>query len=66
MQRQVYDVVFMDVQMPKWTDCKQKICELLSHKQRPYIVAMTAHAMAEDKGSVWPQEWMPTSRNRST
>ena len=51
VQRQVYDVVFMDVQMPEMDGLQatQKICELLSQKQRPYIVAMTAHAMAEDK-----------------
>jgi CheY-like chemotaxis protein len=49
--RQMYDVVFMDVQMPEmdgieatrhirahWSDCK-----------RPYIIAMTAHTMVGDR-----------------
>ncbi len=51
LQRQMYDVVFMDLQMPEmdgieatrhirahWSDCK-----------RPYIIAMTAHTMVGDR-----------------
>jgi len=49
--RNVYDVVFMDVQMPEMDGltATARIVNSLPREARPLIVAMTAHAMAEDK-----------------
>ncbi|MBT2302121.1 response regulator [Variovorax paradoxus] len=51
VQRQAYDVVLMDVQMPELDglDATRRICELIGAPQRPYIVAMTANAMQGDQ-----------------
>jgi len=46
-----YDVVFMDVHMPTLDgyDATKKIRSELSGNRQPYIVALTANAMKEDK-----------------
>ncbi|MBB3177531.1 response regulator [Variovorax sp. Sphag1AA] len=51
VQRQVYDVVLMDVQMPELDglDATRRICSLLGPGQRPHIIAMTANAMQGDQ-----------------
>jgi signal transduction histidine kinase/CheY-like chemotaxis protein len=51
VQRQAYDVVLMDVQMPELDglDATRQICTLLDAPQRPRIVAMTANAMQGDR-----------------
>jgi CheY-like chemotaxis protein len=51
VQRQTYDVVLMDVQMPELDglDATRQICTLLDPTQRPRIVAMTANAMQGDQ-----------------
>lgn len=51
VQRQAYDVVLMDVQMPELDglDATRQICKLLEAPQRPRIVAMTANAMQGDR-----------------
>jgi signal transduction histidine kinase/DNA-binding response OmpR family regulator len=51
VQRQTYDVVLMDVQMPELDglDATRQICTLLTPAQRPRIVAMTANAMQGDQ-----------------
>ena len=51
VERQRYDVVFMDVQMPgiDGLEATRRICEMLAPSERPYIVALTANAMKEDR-----------------
>jgi CheY-like chemotaxis protein/HPt (histidine-containing phosphotransfer) domain-containing protein len=51
LQRQPYDVVLMDVQMPELDglDASRKIRERWSAEKQPHIVAMTANAMPEDR-----------------
>jgi PAS domain S-box-containing protein len=51
LHQQPYDLVFMDVQMPQMDGLQatQEICQQWSEKSRPWIIAMTAHAMQSDK-----------------
>jgi signal transduction histidine kinase/DNA-binding response OmpR family regulator/HPt (histidine-containing phosphotransfer) domain-containing protein len=51
LERQRYDVVFMDVQMPEMDglEATREICRLWPPEQRPRIVAMTANAIKEDR-----------------
>jgi signal transduction histidine kinase/DNA-binding response OmpR family regulator len=51
VQRQSYDVVLMDVQMPELDglDATRQICALMPAESRPRIVAMTANAMQGDR-----------------
>lgn len=56
LHRQTYDVVLMDVQMPEMDglEATRRICELWTDgangcPRRPYIIAMTAHAMQGDR-----------------
>jgi signal transduction histidine kinase/CheY-like chemotaxis protein len=50
LQRQFYDVVLMDVQMPEMdgVEATQRIMTQLPAGRRPYIIAMTAHALTGD------------------
>jgi CheY-like chemotaxis protein len=51
VQRQTYDVVLMDVQMPEMDglEASRRITATLSAGERPRIVAMTANAMQGDR-----------------
>ena len=51
LSRQPYDVVLMDVQMPKMDGlmATRQICQELSLDCRPRIIALTANAMGEDR-----------------
>ena len=51
LERQPYDVVLMDVQMPEMDglDASRRICERWPDDSRPRIIAMTANAMIEDR-----------------
>lgn len=51
IERQVYDVVLMDVQMPEMDglEATRQICSRWQREQRPRIVAMTANAMQGDR-----------------
>jgi PAS domain S-box-containing protein len=51
LERQPYDVVLMDVQMPELDglDATRRIVERWPAESRPHIVAMTANALPEDR-----------------
>jgi PAS domain S-box-containing protein len=51
VERQSYDVVLMDVQMPELDglDASRRICERWPAGTRPRIIAMTANALPEDR-----------------
>jgi CheY-like chemotaxis protein/HPt (histidine-containing phosphotransfer) domain-containing protein len=51
VERQPYDVVFMDVQMPEMAglEATREITRRWSSEQRPRIVAMTANALQSDR-----------------
>jgi len=51
LERQPYDVVLMDVQMPELDglDASRRICERWPADVRPRIIAMTANALPEDR-----------------
>jgi CheY-like chemotaxis protein len=51
LERQRYDVALMDVQMPEMDglDATQRILSQFLPEERPYIIAMTAHALTGDK-----------------
>ncbi len=53
LERQPYDLILMDVQMPELdgVSATRLIHERWSDKQHPYIVAMTANAMEGDRES---------------
>ncbi len=51
LSRERYDLCFMDVQMPVMDglEATRQLRSLFSPEQRPYIAAMTANAMKEDR-----------------
>ena len=51
LERQPYDLVFMDMQMPRMDglEAARQICAQFAPDTRPRIVAMTANAMAGDR-----------------
>ena len=51
LHRQSYDVIFMDVQMPEMDglEATRQICKEWPQATRPWIIAMTAHAMQGDR-----------------
>jgi CheY-like chemotaxis protein len=51
VERQHYDVILMDVQMPEMDglEASRQICARWPRGQRPYIIAMTANAMQGDR-----------------
>ena len=51
LERQRYDVVLMDVQMPELDglDTSRRIHERWADGERPRIIAMTANALQEDR-----------------
>ena len=51
VQRQIYDVLFMDVRMPVMDglEATREICRRLPSERRPRIVAMSANALEDDR-----------------
>ena len=51
VNRQPYDVILMDVQMPEMDglEATRRLCAELSAEKRPRIIAMTANAMQGDR-----------------
>jgi len=51
LERQPYDVILMDVQMPEMDglEASRQICARWPRGQRPHIIAMTANAMQGDR-----------------
>jgi CheY-like chemotaxis protein len=51
LERQTYDVVFMDIQMPEMdgNEATKRIRERWDKDRQPYIIAMTAHALEGDR-----------------
>jgi len=51
LKQRPYDVILMDVQMPKMDglEATQRICNQWPPSQRPWIIAMTANALAGDR-----------------
>jgi two-component system, sensor histidine kinase and response regulator len=51
VMQQKYDLIFMDLQMPEMDglEATRIICSSTSRPERPYIVALTANAMEEDR-----------------
>jgi CheY-like chemotaxis protein len=51
VERQRYDLVLMDVQMPELDglEATRRICARWPRAERPYVIGMTANAMPEDR-----------------
>ncbi|MFE4106121.1 response regulator [Almyronema epifaneia] len=51
LQRQTYDVILLDVQMPEMDglETAQRICQQWPAPQRPYLIALTAAVLASDR-----------------
>ncbi len=51
LERQSYDLVFMDIQMPEMNgdEASRRIRQRWSDEERPLIIAMTANAMQGDR-----------------
>ncbi len=51
LARQRYDVVLLDLQMPEMDglEAARRICQRWSGKERPRLIALTAHARLEDR-----------------
>jgi len=66
LERQPYDVVLMDVQMPEMDglEASRRIKQNWPPGARPRIIAMTANAMQGDGRSVSPRVWTTTLPSR--
>jgi GAF domain-containing protein/CheY-like chemotaxis protein/tetratricopeptide (TPR) repeat protein len=51
VERQRYDVILMDIQMPEMDglEASRQICKRWNRQERPHLIAMTANAMQGDR-----------------
>ena len=51
LHRSLYDILFLDIQMPRLDgyETARKIHQIFDANARPWIIAMTAHAMQGDQ-----------------
>ncbi|MDD2528468.1 MAG: response regulator [Lentimicrobiaceae bacterium] len=51
MERESFDIIFMDIQMPEMSgvEATQIIMEKYAPAERPYIIAITANALSQDR-----------------
>ena len=63
-----YDVVLMDVQMPRMDglEATRAICARWSRNDRPALIAMTAHALPGIASAASTREWTPMSSSQSS
>jgi CheY-like chemotaxis protein len=67
IERQTYDVILMDVQMPEMDglDATRHIRKLTDDATQPHIIAMTANALEGDREMCIAAGWTITSANPS-